>query len=162
MAIEALDCELLDGLLDELDVKARQQHVGERTDDYWVCQRRHPRYPFRAICMVRFLMPGSYTISELPGRTRNLSRNGLGLVVRRVFSSGEPIEVEVMLPNRPVMFMAGLVRFCRYAGRGYHEIGIQLKVARPEPIISMHASVSPELIEWLCGKDALEPGAESA
>lgn len=154
MAVGTRDCELLDALLDELDIRGRQQHAGERTDDYWVCQRRFPRHPFRTICKVRFLNTGSFSIAELPGRTRNLSRNGLGLVVRRVFASGEVIEVEILPPNRPPMFMAGLVRFCRYAGRGYHEIGLQLKVASPEPILSRQSSVSPEFVHWLRGKES--------
>lgn len=162
MAVDTRDCELLDALLDELDIKARQQHVGERSSEYWVCQRRFPRHPFRTVCKVRFLNPGSFTIAELPGRTRNLSRNGLGLIVRRVFELGDPIEVEVQPPNRAPVYMAGLIRFCRYAGRGYHEIGLQVKVASPEPVISRQPSVSPELIQWLRGREDLDQRAESA
>src|SRR5687768_11146969 len=41
-------------LLDELEIRAQQQHKSEHADGYWVCQRRHPRNPFRSACNVRF------------------------------------------------------------------------------------------------------------
>lgn len=160
MPSEVIDCEVLDDLLDELDIKARDQHAGERSEEYWACQRRHPRHPFRVGCKARFLMPGSMALSMLPGHTRNLSRNGLGLLVRRVFVFGEPIEVEVLPPGRPPMFMAGVVRFCRYAGRGFHEIGVQLKAASAEPIISKGCTVPAEVIIWL--SDAEQQAGQNA
>src|SRR5438105_4466351 len=115
-------------LLDELELRA-QQGDGREGEAYWVCQRKHPRSVFRAGCIVYFFPQGSSTIASLHGRTRNLSRSGVGLLIRRVFRQGEPVEVEVVLPDRPSMYMAGMVTFCRYAGRGYHEIGVSLKTA---------------------------------
>ena len=136
-------------LLDELEVKAQQQHKSEHSDGYWVCQRRHPRNPFRAMCNVRFFPQGSSTVTSLPGRTRNLSRSGVGLLTRRVFRVGEPIEVEVLVPDRPQMFLAGLVTFCRYAGRGYHEIGVALHAAASEPVFSKNPTIALETLDWL-------------
>jgi len=153
MPSQGIDCALLDGLIDELDVKAQSQHVGERSDQYWVCQRRHPRHPFRVQCKVRFPMPGSTTVTELPGRTRNLSRNGIGLLVRRVFITGEVVEVEVLPPGRQPVHMAGVIRFCRYAGRGFHEVGIQLRAAGPEPIMSRNSSIPLGVLSWLRGEN---------
>ncbi|GMU22915.1 MAG: hypothetical protein AMXMBFR13_29990 [Phycisphaerae bacterium] len=149
MPADTIDSEVLDTLIDELDLKSENAHCADRTDDYWVCQRRHPRHPFRTTCRVRFFPVGSSAVSCLPGRTRNLSRNGVGLLVRRVFSMEEPIEVEISTPGRPKTFMAGLVRFCRYAGRGYHEIGVLLKAAGNEPIFSKNPSLSMETLDWL-------------
>ncbi|MEP0841689.1 MAG: PilZ domain-containing protein [Phycisphaerae bacterium] len=150
MAIDLeIDCQVIDSLIDELDVKASAHHLADQSASYWVCQRRHPRHPFRVPCRVRFLTPGVFTVKVLPGRTRNLSRSGIGLVVRRVFAVQEPIEVEVLAPGRPATFMAGVVRFCRYAGRGYHEIGVQLRAAGPHPIISKEPLLAAQTLDWV-------------
>jgi hypothetical protein len=149
MATDLIDSEVLDSLIDELDVKARHNHLAEQSESYWVCQRRHPRHPFRVPCKVRFLTPGGFTVMDLPGRTRNLSRSGIGLLVRRVFSSMEPIEVEVLAPGRPATYMAGVVRFCRYAGRGYHEVGVQLRAAGPEPVFSRQPALAAQSMDWV-------------
>ncbi len=146
--IPDLDRDTLNGLLEELDTKARQQHAGENTEDYWVCQRRHPRYAFRADCMVRFLSPTG-DVHTLVGRTRNLSRGGIGLLVRHVFQTGDAVEVELQLPNQPMMFMAGVIQFIRYAGRGYHELGIGLKTAGKEPVFSQNPSAALQKLDWL-------------
>ncbi len=148
MSSDTAEYQTLDTVLDELDVRS-QRRPKEQDDDYWVCKRKHPRHPFRSTCTVRFMPSGSGTIVAMPGRTRNLSRNGLGLLVRRVFSPQEPIEVEVALPGRPRMFMGGLVRFCRYAGRGYYELGIELKAAASEPIFSSNPILAVRALDWL-------------
>lgn len=139
--------DLVDQLLDELDVASSAQLEGRADSD--VCQRNNTRHPFRAECIVRFMPAGTTTISELPGRTRNLSCNGLGLLVRRVFRLGDPMEVEVRLAGRPTMYMAGLVSFCRYAGGGYHEVGIRLRAAKPEPVFSSNVSQALKSLDWL-------------
>lgn len=146
---DRLEREALDRLCEELDAKARNQHAGENSEDYWVCQRRHPRYAFRADCMVRFFSSDWSSVTALIGRTRNLSRGGLGILVRHVFKSGDPIEVQVQVPGQPTMFMAGLVQFARYAGRGYHELGIALKSAGPKPIFSVDPATALATLDWL-------------
>jgi len=148
MSTDTIEYQTLDTLLDELDVRS-QRRPKEQDDDYWVCNRKHPRHPFRAGCTVRFMPSGSGTVVALPGRSRNLSRNGLGIVVWWVFAPMEAIEVEVSLPERPRMFMAGLVRFCRYAGRGYYELGIELKAAASEPIFSSNPILAVRALDWL-------------
>lgn len=149
MATQVMDKQALDDVLNELDMRAQQRQEHEAEDNYWVCQRRYPRHPFRCGCVVRFLPAGYSTVSELSGRTRNLSRTGLGVLVRRVFGQGEPIEVEISPPGRPAMFMGGLVRFCRYVSRGYHELGIELKVSAPKPIFSANPTQALRTLDWL-------------
>lgn len=146
---ERLEKEALDHLCEELDLKARSQHAGENSEDYWVCQRRHPRYAFRADCTVRFFTIDYSGVHSLMGRTRNLSRGGIGLLVRHVFKSGDPIEVQVQVPGQPMMFMAGLVQFVRYAGRGYHELGIALKTAGSKPVFSGDPATALATLDWL-------------
>lgn len=141
--------ETLDLLLEELDISGREQHAGETSEAYWVCQRRYPRYAFRADCIVRYFSPGHGKILSIAGRTRNLSRGGIGLLVRHVFAIGEPVELELQLPNQPKMFMAGLVQFIRYAGRGYHEFGMALKGAGAQPVFSHNPIVAIQTLDWL-------------
>lgn len=149
MAVDKTADVVLNELLDELEIRAQQQHLGERSNEYWVCQRKYPRNPFRAACLVHFFLHGSSTVANLSGRTRNLSRSGVGLLVRRVFRVGEPLEVELLVPDRPRMYLAGLATFCRYAGRGYHEVGVSLKAAGPEPVFSRDPIRALYEYDWL-------------
>jgi len=150
MASDIIDYETLDSLLDDLDVKSQQKQRDEADDAYRVYQRRHPRHPFRVRCTIHFLTGRLLSeVSVLPGRTRNLSRSGVALLVRRVFAKGEPIEVEIAVRGRPRTYMAGLVTFCRYAGRSYHELGVELKATSPEPIFSREPLLAIRTLEWL-------------
>ena len=143
------DKEALDQVLNELDRKAQDQHVEGHSTDYWVCQRRHPRYGFRTDCTIRFICLGTFEVLSLPGRTRNLSRGGIGVIVRRAFSNGDPVEIELKLPNRQLTFMAGLVQFARYAGRGYHELGVSLRIVANNPLFSHNPVQAIQSIAWL-------------
>ena len=149
MLVDMANNQALNSLLDALDTKAHQQHAAGRSEDPWACQRRYPRYPFRAKCTVRFLAAASPTVPELPGRTRNLSRSGVSFLVRRVFAVGEAVELEIHPPQRANMYMAGLVRFCRYAGQGHYEVGVGLKAVQSEPIFSTSPMTVMQSLDWL-------------
>jgi len=71
------------------------------------------------------------------------------LLVRRVFAVGEALELEIHVPGRPKMYMAGLVTFCRYAGRGHHEVGVSLKAAQSKPIFSVSPMTAMQSLDWL-------------
>jgi hypothetical protein len=157
MLDKASNIEALNVVLDELDINSRSQHTGDKSEEYWVCQRRNPRHPFRTDCTLRFFLQGSSRVAELPGRTRNLSRGGLGLLARRVFQLGEAVEVQINVPGRPMSYMAGICTFCRYAGRGFHEVGIQLRAAGSEPVFSAEPSLAVEKLDWL--RHAVIPAA---
>lgn len=122
-------------LLDELEHKARAGHPSRSSENHWVCQRRDPRHPFRTDCALRFMEEDGHTLTGVAGRTRNLSRNGLGLLTRRPFSAGEKVEVELAIPGRGSMFILGVVTFCRYAGQGYQEVGMSLQTVKPHAIL---------------------------
>ena len=156
MAVRAVDQYTLDALLDQLDLGARQARTGEEVGDKWACHRKSPRHPFRAKCTVRFPSGGFDQITELPGRTRNLSRGGLALLTRRMFLMGDPVEIEIRPLGKPVMFLAGVVTFCRYAGQGHHELGIALKMAGDEPIFSDRFDEAVQKYDWLDVNEATE------
>jgi hypothetical protein len=141
--------EALNLLLDELEQQARQHRRTGSAEDYWVCQRRHPRNPFRVACNAYFFAEGRPEVTALPGRTRNLSRCGVGLLVRRVFQYGEPVEVEIVLPGRAPMYLAGVVRFCRYAGHGYHEIGVALQCVASIPLFCKDPTTAMATHPWV-------------
>ena len=127
-------CEI-NGLLDELESNARAQHPAGRKGGAWVCQRRDPRHPFRTDCVIHFYPADGAALATAQGRTRNLSRNGLGLLTRQTLAAGETVEVEVTVPARGTMFMLGVVTFSRYAGQSYHEVGLSLKTVKPHAML---------------------------
>jgi hypothetical protein len=67
-----------------------------------------------------------------------------------MFAIGEALEVEISTPRRAKMYMAGLVAFCRYAGRGFYEVGVTLRAAQPEPVFSGNPTAAMETMGWLC------------
>lgn len=147
--MSSMDQQILESVLNELDVRAEQDGSGEKEQSYWVCQRKYPRHPFRCGCVVRFLPAGYTAMSQMTGRTRNLSRSGLGLLIRRLFALGDPIEVEMLVPGRPPLFMGGVVRFCRYVSHGYHELGVELKVSAATPIFSHNPTLAMRTLDWM-------------
>ncbi len=122
-------------LIHDMDICSQQHDLAKANRDS-SAQRNQKRKRFRVDCKVRFFLAGEGTITVFPGRTRNISQRGLGLVVRRCFLIDEPLEVEINVPTHPALFLYGQVRFCRYVGRGYHEVGILLKSAGSTPILS--------------------------
>jgi hypothetical protein len=149
MAMTAGDQHTLEVLLNQLDLGAQQAQSGEDAGDQWECHRKSSRHPFRAKCTLRFVSGGFERVAALPGRTRNLSRGGLAVIVRRVFHIDDPIEIEIRLPTRPTLFLAGVVTFCRYAGQGYHELGVALKVSSDAPIFSKNLEEAEKEYDWL-------------
>ena len=51
--------------------------------------------------------------------------------------------------QRPPMYLGGLVTFCRYAGCGFHEVGVSLKAAQSQPIFSTGPVAAMESLDWL-------------
>lgn len=140
--------ESLNSLLDDLEAKARETRA-EQNEAFWVCQRRFPRSPFRANCIVYYFPRDSFDIASVTGRTRNLSRCGVGVLAQHVFRTGEPIEVEIVLPDRPSMYMAGIATFSRIVGGTYHETGVDIKMASAAPIFFKDPLAAMEVFEWL-------------
>ena len=145
-AIENLTTEL-NQLLDELD-SARGRYGAAPAKKEGLLHRA-PRHPFRTNCTVRFILTGTTRVQATEGRTRNLSQGGLGLLMRRMCQRGEPIEVELTFPGKSPTCVGGVVAFCRYAGRGFHEVGLCLKLAQPRPILSRNLHEALATFRWL-------------
>jgi hypothetical protein len=154
--------EVLDALLDELDLTGQAQHAAKVAKGNWASRRTAPRQRFRAPCTVRFLEGQNRRVSQRPGRTRNLSRNGVGFVARRAFAIGEPVEVELRVPGRPPMFIAGTVEFCRSVGRGSHEVGVAVRAAQSQPIFSGDPAAASKSLRWFgAALDAVGQASEA-
>jgi hypothetical protein len=151
--------ESLDALFDELDVAARaaesEQQSGAKKR-LFEARRKHPRYPFRCSCVVRFFESQHRDVVMLPGRTRNISRSGVGFLVRRLFQVGEVVELELDTRTDECHFLAGEVRFCRYAGRSYYEVGVALRYGGPDPAFSRNPTIAVKVLDWV--RDAKLPG----
>jgi hypothetical protein len=147
--VQTIDQHTLDSILDQLDIGSEQARSASDAQTERVCHRRAPRQSFRSRCVIRFLSGGFERIGELPGRTRNLSRGGVAVLVRRVFQKGDPVEVEIPVKGGGQRFLAGLVTFCRYAGRAYHELGIVLKVTGSVPVFSDRFEDAVDEYDWL-------------
>jgi hypothetical protein len=80
------------------------------------------------------------------------------------------VELEVSVLNRPPIYVAGTVEFCRYVGRGSHEVGVALRMAQAEPIFSTDLASAAVSLKWLeaalrgetPAHDACEPPVEIA
>jgi hypothetical protein len=140
--------EMLDALLDELDLTGQAEHEAKVANGKWACRRIAPRQRFRAPCTARFLEGQDARVSQRLARTRNISRSGVSFVARRVFAIGEPVELELNIPHRPPVFVAGTVEFCRYVGRASHEVGVALRAIQPHPIFSNDPSAAGESLRW--------------
>jgi hypothetical protein len=144
--------EALDALLDVLDKRARDAEgdSADAADQRWAIRRRHARYPFRCECTVRFPSWEPGVVSELSGHTRNISRGGVGLLVKRLFAGGDVIEIQLHAKQSEApSYLAGEVRFCRYAGRGHYEVGLALKIASKKPVFSDRPALAAALAQSL-------------
>lgn len=117
-------------------------------------RRRDPRIPMRVECDVYFLPRPVTEAVSLPGKTRNISRGGIAVLVRRAFQLFEPVEVVISGPRLPQpLHLAGEVVFCRFVGGQWHEIGVRLHETRHEPIIIREprraAVTRPWLLAWI-------------
>lgn len=141
---------ILEQVLKDLEAReARQLHMGEPATEYWEGRRQYPRHTFRVNCVARFLVAGSDQMLVLPGWTRNLSRGGLGLLVKGLCVTGDPVEVELQLPGMPKTYMAGLVQVVRFAGHGYHETGVSLRAVGQVPVFSSEPEAALASLSWL-------------
>jgi hypothetical protein len=147
MTVDYISYESLDILLNDLDACARQYEGYQKMEQRY---RSHPRQPFRTRCTIRHAPTGG-RLCEIQGRTRNLCRNGIGFICRKVFSLGDVVELEINLPKRPITYMAGAVRFCRYVSQGYHEIGIELRSAGKETIFKQDTHAIRQLFSHYAG-----------
>ncbi len=114
-----------------------------------VDRRSRQRKPMQVPCRISFVSDGVSKTTAMLAQTRNISSKGLGLVAKRCFHQDEPIEVMIQPAGRPPMFMAGLVKFCRYIANGFFEVGIELRIAAEESVFGEDPVRAQQKHEWL-------------
>ncbi len=154
MPTQSMTRRQLADLLDELEKRARAQSPVNDSPDDWVNRRRSDRRPFRTSCTVACWDVSRQLPQNFEGRTRNLSHLGLSVLVPREYRIDEPVEVSFTLGGSEPLYMSGLVRFCRYAGQGYYEIGMAMKHAGDESIFQVVPVNADAMFNWF--KDAIE------
>ncbi len=112
-------------------------------------RRKLERKELHVSCVVQFFGKSNFRTCAIGGRTRNISRRGMGILVKRCFYVGEPIEVWIQPQDRSPLHAAGLVRFCRYVVDGIFEVGIELMYAGDAPIFGDDATRAVEQLPWL-------------
>jgi hypothetical protein len=136
-------------VLNELDEFARQWDLLRAGMDGCECRRVRPRRQFRTSCELWFFENGGRTIRQQSALTRNLSEQGIGLITRCLILQGVPVEVCIPVPRNPSVYLAGVVVFCRYTRRSFHEVGISLKVFQNKPVFSIDPVKAVANLEWL-------------
>jgi PilZ domain len=152
------DKKPFDTLLDELDKTATQLLVELATGDGWKCLREKPRRPFRIRCEVWWFHDGT-TVRQDTVQTRNISERGISLVSRGPIPKGAPIEIRISAPGL-LFYVGGVVSFCRYTAKGFHEVGIMLKAQDRKPMFHEDPMGSVATVPWV--REALRSPAHRA
>ena len=139
----------IEEVLDELDRFALRWAYVYNADSGFQERRDKHRRAFRTDCEFWYYGYNGTSIRHYTGLTRNLSERGIGLITKSVVYVGTPIEVCVRALNHPPVHFGGIVTFCRYASKGFHEIGVVLKAYQNKPIFSNDHTHAPARFEWL-------------
>jgi len=84
----------------------------------------------------------------LPSITRNISFQGIAVLVPAELEVGHPIEVAIELPDQAPTYLAGVVAFCRSIAHGHCEVGVHIKACGSGPIFEDDLSVAVAAHAW--------------
>lgn len=136
-------------VLDELDRFAHRWLEKTRRKSGFDERRSRARRAFRVRCKYCFYAAEGHGVFSHFGQTRNLSEGGLGLVARGIVLPGVPIEVLVAVSDKPPVYFGGIVMHCRYASRGFHEVGVALQAYADKPVFSDNPAGAAGRIAWI-------------
>ena len=85
-------------------------------------QRRRLRLP----CRIRHVDEQTETAVTVPGRTREISQTGLGVLARHRFRRGQIVRVDVTAPDEQIFHLTGQVVHVRLVKSGWFLVGIHL------------------------------------
>jgi len=115
--------ESLNDLLNTLDATDDPSGSGGGTN-----RRLRLRRSFRTVCQVS-CFPSGGPMMTLQAQTRNISFQGIAVVLPVELLAGHPIEVAIDLPDLGLTHLGGLVVFCRSVGRGHYEVGVEIRTS---------------------------------
>ncbi len=125
--------------------------------------RKQERHKLLAPCVLRsFATNDAPPMRTSPGYIRNISTGGVGMLTTRQMVRGEPLEVEIETSEGEgaVLYIGGLVAFCRHVRDGIYEVGVQLVAQSREPIFSRDAMSRQDHLDWVA--EALRSESEWA
>ncbi len=116
-------------LLDLVDAQAKR--LGQKRSN----QRRRQRRRLRATCSIRFLARDGSTVLIAAGKTRDISRSGLGLLTNRHLSRDAAVHVQVRLADGKEFNLAGEVAYVRAVKGEWCLIGVRFRKLRDELLL---------------------------
>jgi hypothetical protein len=106
-------------ILDYIDEQARDH--GWRNQNV----RSSTRKRLRAPCEVRYFALDNATVLTLQGKTRDISRNGVGLIASAPLANGAGVYLHLTLPDGKKHILSGVVTFSRKIRGDWSLTGVQ-------------------------------------
>ncbi len=130
------------------DMLALAKQLNDNETDAFVGIRKQERKNLVAPCTLHYFTGSGSELGAEAAATRNLSTGGAGLLAARPMLRGEPVEV-VLDRGTSILFLAGLVAFCRCVDGAIHDIGVQFVSHSVTPIISGDAAEALKKHDWV-------------
>lgn len=108
-------------ILDRLDAQARVCK-----SDY-ASKRASVRRRLRAPCLIRYASRDGTAVLTAPGKTRDLSRTGLGVLAKASFSAHAELYLTLILPDEKTVGLTGKVVYARGLRLGWYIVGVKLQ-----------------------------------
>lgn len=99
--------------------------AGDTLQKAWCNRRDHSRRSFRASCVVRYLAVFGSEVLEVEGSTRDLSRGGIGLVIREPLPLDTEVYVTVELATDRSVDLQGRVVFSQQIQPRWRLLGVR-------------------------------------
>ncbi len=140
------------GVVSSEDLQKLAEDLNSSEPARFATMRKRERHSLLASCEVKCFAAGSTDLRSYAGHVRNISMGGVGLVTTRPLIRGEPVEVVIQPHSEAgqVLYIGGLVAFCRHVRSGMYEVGIQLLLQAKEPIFTLGDSSAPgQQLDWV-------------
>jgi hypothetical protein len=140
------------GVVNSEDLQKLAEDLNRTEQARFATMRKRERHSLLASCEVKCFAAGSTDLRSYAGHVRNISMGGVGLVTTRPLIRGEPVEVVIQPHSEAgqVLYIGGLVAFCRHVRSGMYEVGIQLLLQAKEPIFTLGDSSAPgQQLDWV-------------
>lgn len=110
--------------------------------------RSERREKVAMVCKVTTFTETFQTRSET-GCVRNLSAGGMSLLLSRSVVTGQPVEAAIQLPDKSVVYMAGVVAHSRMVREKVHDVGVKVCTTSRQPVFSANPAAALVSLPWL-------------
>lgn len=110
--------------------------------------RKHQRHRIVTPCLLHVDPDGKGWLHHVDAYIRNVSLNGIGLLLREMRMPGEIVEVKVEIDDQ-AKFLCGVIVFCRHVEGSVHDVGVQLYQSSREPqLAALMATPAEQAPDW--------------